>query len=94
MCIRDRYEMDKRLLLSAVDFESGTVTVEGKTYPMLDMNFPTIDPKNPLTLTKGEKELLKALDVYKRQDLNGETEPGRSSRPRSHFHCPSGIHRR
>ena len=55
------YEMDKRLLLSAVDFESGTVTIEGKTYPMLDMNFPTIDPKNPLTLTKGEKELLKAL---------------------------------
>lgn len=55
------YEMDNRLLLQAVDYEKGTVTIEGKTYPMLDMNFPTIDPKNPLELTTGEKELLKTI---------------------------------
>ncbi len=57
------YEMDKRQLLTAVDYEKGTVTVEGKTYPMLDMNFPTIDPRNPLELTKGEKALLKTLSA-------------------------------
>ena len=57
------YEMDKRQLLTAVDYEKGTVTVEGKTYPMLDMNFPTIDPGNPLELTKGEKALLKTLSA-------------------------------
>lgn len=41
------YEMDNRVLLSGVDFEKGTVAIEGKTFPMLDMNFPTVDPKNP-----------------------------------------------
>lgn len=55
------YEMNGRVLLEAIDFEKGTVCIEGKEYPMLDMNFPTIDPKNPLKLTKGEEELLHAL---------------------------------
>ena len=35
--------------------------IDGKEYPMLDMNFPTIDPRNPLELTRGEKELLRTL---------------------------------
>ncbi|WP_024737370.1 fructose-bisphosphatase class III [Enterocloster asparagiformis] len=55
------YGMADRILLEAVDFEKGTVTVEGKEYPMLDRNFPTVDPANPLELTDGEKELLKTL---------------------------------
>ena len=64
------YEMDKRQLLSAVDFENGTVTVEGKTYPLLDMNFPTIDPQNPLKLTKGEEMLLRTLSAsFRHSDL-------------------------
>lgn len=53
------YGMADRILLETVDFEKGTVTVEGKEYPMLDRNFPTVDPANPLKLTDGEKELLK-----------------------------------
>ncbi|WP_276850764.1 fructose-1,6-bisphosphatase [Enterocloster lavalensis] len=55
------YGMADRILLETVDFEKGTVTVEGKEYPMLDRNFPTVDPANPLKLTDGEKELLKTL---------------------------------
>ncbi len=55
------YGMDKRLLLEAVDYEKGTVMVEGKQYPMEDMEFPTIDPKDPLKLTKEEDELLHTL---------------------------------
>ena len=57
------YEMDNRVLLSGVDFEKGTVVIEGKTFPMLDMNFPTVDPKNPLELSRGEKELLRTLQA-------------------------------
>ena len=30
---------------------------------MLDMNFPTVDPKNPLELSRGEKELLRTLQA-------------------------------
>lgn len=55
------YGMADRILLETVDFEKGTVTVEGKEYPMLDRNFPTVDLANPLELTDGEKELLKTL---------------------------------
>ncbi|MFR3753986.1 MAG: fructose-bisphosphatase class III [Enterocloster sp.] len=55
--------MDDRVLLAGVDYEKGTVAIEGKTYPMLDMNFPTIDPKNPLELSRGEKELLRTLQA-------------------------------
>ena len=55
------YEMENRMLLTAVDYKKGTVTIEGKEYPMLDMNFPTINPRNPLELTRGEKELLRTL---------------------------------
>ena len=55
------YEMENRMLLTAVDYQKGTVMIDGKEYPMLDMNFPTIDPRNPLELTRGEKELLRTL---------------------------------
>ena len=50
------YGMADRILLETVDFEKGTVTVEGKEYPMLDRNFPTVDPANPLELTARQKE--------------------------------------
>ncbi len=57
------YQMDNRRLLEKVDFENGTVTVDGKTYQMLDMSFPTIDPKDPLKLTQEEEELLHTLKL-------------------------------
>lgn len=40
------YGLNHRCLLEHVDFDKGTVEVDGKTYPMLDMKFPTIDPKD------------------------------------------------
>lgn len=55
------YKMDDRLLLEAVDYEKGTVMIDGKEYPMLDMAFPTIDPHYPLKLTQEEEELLHTL---------------------------------
>lgn len=48
------FEMDDRLLLDKVDFEAGTVRIGGKTYPMKDTDFPTVDPKNPYRLTEEE----------------------------------------
>ncbi len=55
------YGMDGRILLPKVDFASGTVEVDGKTYPMLDRFFPTIDPKDPTALSAGEHELIDQL---------------------------------
>ena len=57
------YGLNHRCLLEQVDFDKGTVEVDGKTYPMLDMKFPTIDPKDPLKLTEQEAELLQTLKM-------------------------------
>ena len=57
------YEMNGRVLLKAIDYNKGTVTVEGKEYPLLDTSFPTIDPASPLTLNEEEEELLRTLQL-------------------------------
>ena len=43
------------------DREKGTVTVEGREFPMPDLNFPTVDPANPYELTEEETELIDKL---------------------------------
>lgn len=53
--------MTDRNLLEKIDFETNEVEVYGKRYPMLDTNFPTIDPAFPYELTNEEKELVKKL---------------------------------
>lgn len=51
------YEMQGRLLLDKVDFENGTIEIDGKVHEMLDRNFPTIDPEDPYRLTPDEQDL-------------------------------------
>jgi len=67
---RPEFDMDERLHLSNVDFAKGTVTIKGKEYPMKDMNFPTIDPKDPIKLSKEEEELMNILRVSFRHSTN------------------------
>lgn len=55
------WHMEDRILLNHIDFENGTCEIEGNTYPLLDTNFPTIDPSNPCALTAEEKELIDGL---------------------------------
>ncbi|WP_411677684.1 fructose-1,6-bisphosphatase [Caproicibacter sp.] len=55
------YKMSSRLLLKEIDFENGMIHLDGTVYPLRDKSFPTVDPKNPLELTKEEKELMKAI---------------------------------
>ena len=50
------FHMEDRCLLHRIDPEKGTVTLpDGKEYPMLDTEFPTIDWKHPYELTAGER---------------------------------------
>lgn len=58
---RPHYQMTDRLLLDRVDFERGTVTVDGVSYPLLDTNFPTIDPAQPDRLTAAEEMVVAKL---------------------------------
>lgn len=55
------FAMDQRLLLDKMDLEKGTVTVEGKTYPLKDTCFPTIDMKNPYELSPEEADVVDRL---------------------------------
>ncbi|MBU4440746.1 MAG: fructose-1,6-bisphosphatase [Acetobacterium sp.] len=57
------YQMEKRQLLRAIDFETGTVVVEGVTYALNDTNFPTLNPSDPCTLTEEESLVMDRL-VY------------------------------
>ncbi len=55
------YNLDNRLFLDKIDYEKGTIDVNGKTYPLRDTNFPTIDPADPYSLTTEEQGLVSAL---------------------------------
>ena len=58
---RPHYEMEPRLLLHKIDYEKGTIHIDGKEYTLNDTNFPTIDPSDPYTLTEDERELVDKL---------------------------------
>lgn len=55
------YDMDERMMLDKIDYKKGTVTIAGKTYPLRDCDFPTIDPENPYELTSEERELMDSI---------------------------------
>ena len=55
------WKMDGRCLLEKIDFEKGTIEYDGKTYPMQDNFFPTIDRDNPCCLNEEEQEIMDSL---------------------------------
>lgn len=52
------FEMNDRLLLDKINYETKTVVVEGKEYPMKDTDFPTVDPAKPYDLTPEEEQVM------------------------------------
>ena len=55
------WHMNHRALLDKIDYQNGTITIEGKTYPLLDTNLPTIDPNDPYALSTYEEDLMSQL---------------------------------
>ena len=55
------FGMDDRLLLDKIDYDSKTVSIGGASYPMLDTDFPTVDPADPYALTPEEDTLINTL---------------------------------
>ena len=55
------FHMENHLMLDKIDYDKGTINIEGKTYELLDKNFPTIDPDHPYELTEEETELMHSL---------------------------------
>ncbi|MDD3746833.1 MAG: fructose-1,6-bisphosphatase [Anaerostipes sp.] len=58
---RPDFDMDGRLLLDKINYETGTINIDGTEYTLLDHNFPTIDPENPYELTKEEEYVVEHL---------------------------------
>ncbi|MBR6117940.1 MAG: fructose-1,6-bisphosphatase [Paludibacteraceae bacterium] len=55
------WKMDHRALLDKIDFQANTITLGGVTYPLLDTNLPTVDPKDPYALNQYEQDLMNQL---------------------------------
>jgi len=55
------YGMDDRLLLDKIDYENKCVTIDGKTWPLVDTDFPTVDPADPYALTAEENAVIDQL---------------------------------
>ncbi|WP_346356038.1 fructose-1,6-bisphosphatase [Azotosporobacter soli] len=61
---RPHYQMEHRLLLDKIDYEKGTILLDGVEHPLLDTYFPTVDPKDPYALTEDETILIDKLQLF------------------------------
>ena len=55
------FEMDERLLLDKINYEKKTIMVYGKEYPIIDTDFPTVDPERPYDLTPDEEQMMERI---------------------------------
>lgn len=55
------FDLQGRDFLNHMDFAAGTVDYFGTTYPLLDCDFPTVDPANPAALTADEEKIAAEL---------------------------------
>jgi fructose-1,6-bisphosphatase-3 len=62
------WAMEHRRLLHHLDLKAGTVTVDGRTYPLRDRHLPTIHPADPYALTREEQT---CLDLLRHSFLSG-----------------------
>lgn len=58
---RPEFGMEDRLLLDKINYAEKTITIGGQVYPMLDCDFPTVDPANPYELTDEENHVINQL---------------------------------
>lgn len=57
------YHLENRLILDKINWENGTVEIDGAVYELRDTNFPTVDPNNPYQLTEEEEDVMNALEA-------------------------------
>lgn len=56
------WKMQNRALFNNIDYEKGTILLDGKEYLLHGNNFPTVDPKHPNELTPEEQDLMNRLN--------------------------------
>lgn len=55
------YQMNDRLFLDKIDYQTGKITIDSQQYLISDRHLPTIDPENPYCLSQEEQELMEQL---------------------------------
>jgi fructose-1,6-bisphosphatase III len=55
------WQMEHRRLLHRINYQTGTIEVDGNEYPLKDVHFPTINPANPYELTAEERLCVRRL---------------------------------
>ena len=55
------FDMADRMVLDFINYETGTVKLDGKEYPMLCDYFPTVDPADPYRLSEEEMLVVERL---------------------------------
>lgn len=55
------WNMSHRALLDKIDFNKGTITLQNKTYSLLDTNLPTLNSNDPYALSQDEQDLMNQL---------------------------------
>ena len=58
---RKEYGMEDRDMLSRVNWEHGTININGTDYPLRDTDFPTVYPNDPTKLSEDEEALMEQL---------------------------------
>ena len=58
---RPEYHMEDRALLHRINYEDRTIRIGGVDYPLMDCDFPTVDPENPYELTTEESSVIDQL---------------------------------
>ncbi len=58
---RKEFGMDDRNLLHKINFEKGTVEINGNEYPLRDRDFETVNPQDPYALTPEESDIIEKL---------------------------------
>mgnify|MGYP002603092406 CR=1 FL=1 len=56
------FGLQDRKLLHRIDYDKGTVTVDGVEYELTDTVFPTVDPADPYRMTPEEEEVMQRLE--------------------------------
>ena len=55
------YGMEDRLLLHRVNYENKSIEIDGKTYALTSVDFPTVDRDSPYELTPAERRVMDGL---------------------------------
>lgn len=87
---RPEYHMEDRDMFSRVDFSSGTIEINGEKYPLRDVDFPTVDAKDPTRLTPSEEALTEQLALAFRHSEKLQTHIKFLLRAGSLYKCCNG----